>query len=56
MPTINNNRRKLGATFCKYHGWVCKMEKSKSPNHSEKETHAAPSVAIKAKHVNNQNP
>ena len=24
--------------------------------HSEKETHASPSVAIKAKHVNNQNP
>ena len=24
--------------------------------HSEKETHAAPSVTIKDKHVNNQNP
>ena len=24
--------------------------------HSEKDTHAAPSVTIKAKHVNNQNP
>ena len=29
---------------------------AKKKNHSEKETHAAPSVTIKEEHVNNQNP